>query len=360
MTQEHIILPAEWHPQSGVQLTWPHEHTDWAYMLDEVEDCFINIAREIVRYEPLLIVTPYPEKVKQLLIDKMDVSRITFFCCLTNDTWARDHGAITVLKNGEAYIYDFAFNGWGLKFPAHFDNLITSRAHESSLFNARYENRLNFILEGGSIESDGEGTLLTTSECLLSPNRNGEWNRKQIEEYLMKAFGLKQILWLDYGYLAGDDTDSHIDTVARLAPCNTILCVRCTDIKDEHYDALLAMEKQLKNFRTLEDKPYRLLPLPMPKAICEDNERLPATYTNFLVLNGAVLYPTYGQPDNDRAAGKILETAFPGYDITGIPCTALIKQHGSLHCVTMQYPQHVLKNDYNEQNYTCGTCTTVQ
>ena len=339
-----ILFPAEWYPQSGIQLTWPHEETDWAYMLDEVTTCYIELAREIARRERLLIVTPHPKQVKQLLQGVVDLEAVTFAQCPTNDTWARDHGGITLFCDGTPAIYDFKFNGWGLKFAANYDNLITSTLCRQGRFNARYENRLNFVVEGGALESDGAGTLLTTSECLLSPNRNGEWSQARIEEYLKETFGLQRVLWLDHGYLAGDDTDSHIDTLARFAPGNTIVYVQCTDPTDEHYEALRRMEEQLRTFTTLEGTPYRLLPLPMANAVYDENgERLPATYANFLIMNDAVLYPTYRQPANDRAAAQVLQQAFPDREIVGIDCSPLIRQHGSLHCVTMQYPQNVLR-----------------
>lgn len=339
-----ILFPAEWYPQSGIQLTWPHEETDWAYMLDEVTSCYIELAREIARRERLLIVTPHPEQVKQLLQGVVNLEAVTFAQCPTNDTWARDHGGITLFCDGKPAIYDFKFNGWGLKFAANYDNLITSTLCRQGRFNARYENRINFVVEGGALESDGAGTLLTTSECLLSPNRNGEWSQARIEEYLKETFGLQRVLWLDHGYLAGDDTDSHIDTLARFAPGNTIVYVQCTDPTDEHYEALHRMEEQLHTFTTLEGAPYRLLPLPMADAVYDENgERLPATYANFLIMNDAVLYPTYRQPANDRAAAQVLQQAFPDREIVGIDCSPLIRQHGSLHCVTMQYPQNVLR-----------------
>ena len=339
-----ILFPAEWYPQSGIQLTWPHEETDWAYMLDEVITCYIELAREIARRERLLIVTPHPKQVKQLLQGVVDLEAVTFAQCPTNDTWARDHGGITLFCDGTPAIYDFKFNGWGLKFAANYDNLITSTLCRQGRFNARYENRLNFVVEGGALESDGAGTLLTTSECLLSPNRNGEWSQARIEEYLKETFGLQRVLWLDHGYLAGDDTDSHIDTLARFAPGNTIVYVQCTDPTDEHYEDLRRMEEQLRTFTTLEGTPYRLLPLPMTNAVYDENgERLPATYANFLIMNDAVLYPTYRQPANDQAAAQVLQQAFPDREIVGIDCSPLIRQHGSLHCVTMQYPQNVLR-----------------
>ena len=341
---ESFNLPAEWAPQSGVQLTWPHAHTDWAYMLEEVQECFTRIAIEIARRELLLIVTPEPDTVRRQIEGKVRMENVRLATCDTNDTWARDHGAITLLdKEGNAYLQDFTFNGWGLKFASDKDNLITRRLVKDGHLHGRYTNRLGFVLEGGSIESDGQGTLLTTSECLLSPNRNAEMNREEIEAYLRNAFHARQVLWLDHGYLAGDDTDSHVDTLARLCPNDTIAYVRCTRPEDEHYGELQRMEEQLKTFRTLDGKPYRLLPLPWPAPIVEDGERLPATYANFLVMNGAVLFPTYAQPENDALAKEVLALAFPDREITSIDCRPLIRQHGSLHCVTMQYPTGVIR-----------------
>ena len=339
----NAVLPAEWAPQSGIQLTWPHAGTDWAHMLTEVQVCFAAIAREITQRELLLIVTPEPEEVKKQISATVNMQNVRFMECETNDTWARDHGAITMLDAEGASLLDFMFNGWGLKFASDKDNLITRQAVKVGFLNGRYVNRLGFVLEGGSIESDGLGTLLTTSECLLSPNRNGQMSRDEIEDYLCSVFHLKQVLWLDHGYLAGDDTDSHVDTLARLCSPDTIAYVQCTDTQDEHYEALHQMEEQLKTFRTLNGNPYRLLALPMVDKIEEEGERRPATYANFLIMNDAVLYPTYRQPENDQRAKEVLQEAFPEYEIVGIDCRTLIKQHGSLHCVTMQYPAGVLK-----------------
>lgn len=334
-------LPAEWAPQSGVQLTWPHAGTDWAYMLEEVQQCFLCIATEIAKREKLLIVTPEPEEVHRRIAASVNMENVRFFSCNTNDTWARDHGAITMLDIDGPSLLDFKFNGWGLKYVSDKDNLINRQAIEADVLKGRYVNRFDFVLEGGSIESDGIGTLLTTSECLLSPNRNGQYNKVEIEERLRSIFHLERVLWLDHGYLAGDDTDSHIDTLARFCSPDTIAYVQCTDTTDEHYEALHLMEEQLRTFRTLDGEPYRLLPLPMSDKIEADGERLPATYANFLIMNGAVLYPTYAQPESDTRAGEVLQQAFPGREIVGIDCRALIRQHGSLHCVTMQYPEGV-------------------
>lgn len=333
------FLPAEWATQEFVQLTWPHADTDWAYMLHEVTECFVNIAREIVKRQQLLIVCVDAEEVETYFSDD-ELQRISFAEMSTNDTWARDHGGITVFEDGKAVVYDFTFNGWGMKFAANHDNQITRKIYQSGIFEAYgYKNCMDFVLEGGSIESDGEGTILTTAECLLSDNRNNS-SREVVEQKLKDYFGAEQILWLDHGYLAGDDTDSHVDTLARLCPNNTIAYVKCDDETDEHYEALKKMEEELQSFSTLKDGvSYNLIPLPMADAVYdEDGERLPATYANFLIINGAVLLPVYNS-EKDAIAIAQMQKAFPKHEIVPIDCNALIKQHGSLHCVTMQYPR---------------------
>src|ERR1035437_2668815 len=333
------ILPAEWAEQQFVQLTWPHSETDWADMLDEVNECFVKIAREIIKHEDLLIVCTDTDEVEKLLGDA-DLSRITFAEMPTNDTWARDHGGITVLEDVKPIIYDFTFNGWRMKFAANYDNLITRKLYTAGIFgDTAHKNCFNFVLEGGSIESDGEGTLLTTSECLLSDNRNNK-TKEEIETKLKESFGLKQVLWLNHGYLIGDDTDSHVDTLARFCSPNTIAYVKCEDETDKHFLELKAMELELKTFLSSKNKPFNLIPLPMASGIYEDGGRLPATYANFLIINGAVLMPTYNSP-KDEIAKQQLQKAFPDREIVGVNCLALIKQHGSLHCVTMQYPKSV-------------------
>lgn len=335
--ENDYYLPAEWEPQSYIQLTWPHAGTDWAYMLDEAERCFTDIAREIASRQPLLLVAP---EFPAALEDAPFRGRIRFVRCPTNDTWARDHAFITLTgRDSPPLLLDFCFNGWGMKFAADKDNLINSRLAEAGVPEGRYCNCRDFVLEGGSIESDGEGTLLTTSTCLLAPNRNDTMTRADIERYLTWRFNLRRVLWLDCGCLAGDDTDGHVDTLARFCPGHAIAYVKCVDREDGHYGMLHEMENQLKSFRTLGGKPYRLLPLPMPDAIYDEHgKRLPATYANFLVMDTAVLYPTYGRPESDSRAAEVLAGAFPGREIVGIDCRALIRQHGSLHCVTMQYP----------------------
>ncbi len=342
MNKPNIIFPAEWVDQSGVMLTWPHKNTDWADMLDEVENCFVAIARVIAEREKLLIVCHDLVTVKNKLKDCF-TENIIFAELPSNDTWARDHGAITVLKDNNISLYDFTFNGWGMKFAANLDNQLTSSLFSNRFFRneVHYENKKYLVLEGGSLESDGEGTLLTTRDCLLSLNRNQSLSQAQIEEQLKNLFGLQQVHWLSSGYLAGDDTDSHIDTLARFCDPKTIAYIKCDDPKDEHFEALLLMEQELSSFRTLNNEPYQLIPLPMADAVFDGEDRLPATYANFLIINGAVLLPFYNSA-KDEIALQQLQKAFPGREIIGIDCRPLIKQHGSLHCVTMQFPKGVL------------------
>ncbi len=340
------FFPSEWFPQSGVQLTWPHTDTDWRDMLEEVTACYIQMAYEISTDEKLLIVCPDTAPVEELLTQKLPqkaLANITFFPCPTNDTWARDHAFVTVINESSPELLDFGFNGWGNKFEAHLDNAINKHLYSSGLLNGNYNDCLDFILEGGSIESDGEGTVLTTSHCLLNKERNPRMSRADIEEKLKDLLHIQRILWLEHGHLCGDDTDGHIDTLARFCPNNTIAYTQCTDQDDEHYTDLHLMEEELRQMRTLQDTPYDLVPLPLPEPIIADGERLPATYANFLITNHKILVPTYRQSDNDETALKALQDIFPKYEVKGIDCCALIRQHGSLHCSTMQYPVSVIK-----------------
>lgn len=352
-------LPAEWARQSGVQLTWPHEGTDWAPVLDEVTDCYVRMALEIALRERLIVVTPEAEAVERLLRERLPqraLKNVELCQMPTNDTWARDHGFITLKTSTGRQLLDFQFNGWGRKFSADEDNricrrmmgLMAPRAGQAPVLNGQYEDHLDFVLEGGSIESDGHGTLLTTSQCLMAPNRNQPLTQTEIEQRLKRYLHVERVLWLDHGYLAGDDTDSHIDTLARFCPNDTIAYVQCTDPADEHYAELRLMEEQLRTFRMADDRPYRFIALPMAKAQYEGmadeadeaarGQRLPATYANFLCVNGAVLMPTYRDPERDERARRQLQLAFPRHEIVGVDCRVLIEQHGSLHCCTMQFP----------------------
>ena len=336
------FMPAEWQFQAGVQITWPHAETDWAPILEEITKTYLRLAFEIATREKLIIVTPNAVELQKLLekqLPKRAIENIVIFECPTNDTWARDHGFITVVGETNFECLDYCFNGWGGKFESEKDNAINALLSQSALIKGDYTDCLDFVLEGGSIESDGQGTLLTTSSCLLSKGRNGN-NKNIIEERLMSDLGAERILWLNHGHLEGDDTDGHIDTIARFCPNDTIAYVRCDDQNDSHYDDFKAMEEELQQFTNAEGKPYNLVPLPFPSAIyADDGHRLPATYANFLILNDAVLVPTYNQPENDEKALRILQKIFPKFGIIPIDSTTLIQQHGSIHCATMQFPR---------------------
>jgi agmatine deiminase len=336
-------LPAEWETQDGVLLAWPHSGTDWAYMLDDVRPVFVEIIRQITRFERVLLAAANAEEASGFLGSAgVDLSRVTVCEMPTNDTWARDFGPIAVMFNGQPVLLDFVFNGWGLKFPANHDNLITGRLKELGALAPNLK-KIGLVMEGGSIETDGLGTILTTAECLLSPNRNPQLNRSEIEQAMASLLGARRVLWLNHGRLAGDDTDSHIDTLARICPDNTIVYQACDNPLDEHFQELKLMEGELKEFKTPDGSPYRLIALPWPKArFDEQAHRLPATYANFLVINGAVLVPTYADPEVDQLALDRIGQAFPGREVVGIDSLPLIEQHGSLHCVTMQLPAGVL------------------
>ena len=346
-------LPAEWAPQSAILISWPHAETDWADILDEVTECYVRMAYAIAAHQPLIILVVEGLDVSSLLEKRLPqavFSNITFVVVpKTNDTWVRDYGFLTVQSTGGAELMDFRFNGWGGKFKAEHDNAANHLLFETQLLRGHYVDALDFELEGGGIESDGCSTLLTTAECLLNPNRRRQGDavptpdKAQVEALLKERLGVERILWLHHGYLAGDDTDSHIDTLARLCPNDTIIYVQCTDTADEHYEALAAMEQELQAFRTLEDKPYRLIPVPLPDACYDEEDRLPATYANFLIMNKVVLVPTYAQPEKDALALKNIQKAFPEREIIGVDCRALIRQHGSLHCATMQFPREVFR-----------------
>jgi len=339
-------LPPEWAAQSGVLLTWPHQHSDWAATLDRVEPVFVAIACEVARREKVLIAcyddTHRDHVAKILRQTGLREDRLLFRIAPSNDTWARDHGPITVTCENEPLLLDFRFNGWGGKYLADLDDAITRRLYQSDTFGETPLESVDMVLEGGSIEVDGSGTLLTTTQCLLAPTRNPELTRSQLEVRLKELLGLNRILWLHHGHLMGDDTDSHIDTLARFCDARTIAYVSCDEPSDPHHAELKAMEKELKAFKAADGKPYRLVPLPLPQAKFNDvGQRLPATYANFLIIDGAVLVPTYGDPADKTALDRI-QACFPDRDVVGIECGPLIHQLGSLHCVTMQLPSGVL------------------
>jgi len=328
-------LPAEWENQRAVLMAFPHKNSDWADNLNSALTPFIRIAQAIAYAQPVYIICDNPEEISKLFCSTRNMS---FIKIPTNDTWIRDFGYITVKEDNKVKLLDFTFNAWGEKFNFKLDNDVNKILHHKGYMGTTLLENIDFVLEGGSIESDGNGTIMTTSKCLCNPNRNGKLSKDEVEEKLKFFLGAKRVLWLDYGYLEGDDTDSHIDTLVRFVSEDTIMYVQCTDTKDEHYKELLKMKEQLKRFKTINDELYKLIPLPMPSLKTRENgSRLPATYANFLITNGAVLYPSYTVVE-DKIVDKIFKDFFIDKEIIPIECSRLIEEGGSLHCSTMQIP----------------------
>lgn len=333
---KHMV--AEWERQKLVLLSFPHKGTDWydpenEKSLNEALSPFIRIAQAIAYAQPVYIICQDKEEISDMFCSTRNM---TFIEIPTNDTWIRDYGYLSIREEDELKLLDFTFDGWGGKFEASLDNSVNKVLHKMGYMGTTPLETIDFVLEGGSLESDGEGTILTTSECLCNPNRNGGLSKEEVEAKLQETLGASRVLWLDHGYLSGDDTDSHIDTLARFVKRDTIMYVKCEDQSDEHYDALKKMEEQLQRFTMVDGKPYNLVALPMSDALYdEEGRRLPATYANFLITNEALIYPTYGTPQ-DKIAHEVFAAEFPDKEIIPINCLKLIEQGGSLHCSTMQ------------------------
>jgi len=332
------VMSAEWEKQQCVLMSFPHEETDW-HNPDNAKDLeaslspFIRIAQAIAYGQAVYIICKDKKKIASMFCSTRN---LTFIEIPTNDTWIRDYGYLSIKEDEEKKLLDFTFDGWGGKFEATLDNSVNSALHKKGYMGTTSLESIDFVLEGGSIESDGEGTILTTTKCLCNPNRNAGLSKQSVEKHLNDKLGTTRILWLDNGYLSGDDTDSHVDTLARFVNKETIAYVKCGNKEDEHFSALEKMEEQLKEFRTAEGKPYNLVPLPMTDAIYSDTgKRLPATYANFLICNDALLYPSY-EDRNDAVVHEIFKGLFPDKEIIPINCLKLIEQGGSLHCSTMQ------------------------
>lgn len=332
-------FPAEWEPQSAVLIAWPHAGTDWADRLGEVEETYIALVTAITRFEPVLVcvadddLQTYAEA--RLRSARVDLSRVRFIPAEYDDTWLRDSGPISLRDGGGFRLLDFRFTGWGGKFEASRDDQLIEHLDESRTFLNSVRQPIDFALEGGAIETDGEGTLLSTWQCLRE--RHPTTGREEITRRLTSWLHQDRVLWLDHGYLEGDDTDAHIDTLARFAGPDAIVFQACDDPSDSHYAELKAMASEIAALRTREGKPYRLFPLPWAKPIVDEGRRLAASYANFLIINGAVLMPAYGDEADSRAQAVLTE-AFPDREVIAVPCRPLIWQNGSLHCITMQLP----------------------
>ena len=333
-------FPAEWEPQAAILLAWPHEGTDWAERLADVEETYVALIGAITRFQPAVIcvaeddLQTYAEA--RLRSARVDMSRVRFVTVPDDDTWLRDSGPISLRGPDGVLLLDFRFTGWGGKFEASLDDQLVGALLDRKLFLRNVHQTIDFALEGGAIETDGAGTLLSTWRCLHE--RHPDLSRAAITARLQGWLHQDRLLWLDHGYLEGDDTDAHIDTLARFAAPDAIVFQACDDASDSHHPELAAMAAEIAALRTRDDRPYRLFPLPWAQPIIDENRRLAASYANFLILNGAVLMPAYGDPA-DAAAAAVLAAAFPDREIVPVPCRPLIWQNGSLHCVTMQLPE---------------------
>ncbi|MEO9079294.1 MAG: agmatine deiminase family protein [Rhodanobacter sp.] len=340
MTDQSLRLPAEWEPQAAVLIAWPHAGTDWAERLTSVETTYVALAAGVTRFQPLIIVVADETlrvHVTGLLSEAaVELGRIRFVQLPYDDTWLRDSGPITLTGGATGFqLTDFRFTGWGGKFGAEQDDALIAGLVEAGVFGLAAHQRIDWALEGGGVESDGTGSVLTTWRCLVQ--RHPEQSREQMSQILRDSLHASRVLWLDYGYLEGDDTDAHIDTLARFAPNDRIVFQACDDASDPHHDELHRMAVELAALRTMDGQPYQLHPLPWPQPIVDAGRRLAASYANYLIVNDAVLVPAYGDPVDDEAA-RVIGTAHPGREVVQVPCRSLIWQNGSLHCITMQLP----------------------
>jgi agmatine/peptidylarginine deiminase len=338
-------FPAEWEPQSAVLMAWPHAGTDWAERLEAVQRCFAAICTAICEHQALLLCVPDADIERQarasLAAAGCAPQRLRIVHLPYNDTWLRDSGPITLKQpDGGNCLLDFHFTAWGGKFAAGLDDQIIARLLALGIFSDTAHRRIDFALEGGGIETDGDGTLLSTWHCLHE--RHPEKSRDSISATLMATLHQDRVLWLEHGYLEGDDTDAHIDTLARFASPGSIVYQGCQDPEDSHYAELGRMAEELSLFTRKNGHAYRLFELPWPEPIIDGGRRLAASYANFLIINGAVLMPVYDDPADAKAIA-VMQQAFPGRDILPINCRDLIWQNGSLHCCTMQLPQGLLK-----------------
>lgn len=310
---------AEWQKQELLLLSLPHENSDWKPYLEEILQSYEEFVKAVANFQKVLLIAPSEKDFQRF----KHIKNVDFFKCDTNDTWIRDFGAIDVLEDDKLIGLDFTFNAWGDKFQSTLDNAVNSKLFAQKL-SGKLE-KIDFILEGGSIDFNGQGVMLTTSACLLNENRNSHLNKEQIEAKLKEIFGLNQIIWLNHGYIKGDDTDHHIDTLARFINEKTIAYCVCKDENDEHYKPLKAMEEEL------EKTGFDLLELPLPKPLYFEGKRLGATYANFVFVNGGLIVPTYND-ENDALVLENLQKACKDRKVVEVDARVFLRQNGSLHC----------------------------
>jgi len=340
MQNKFHMLP-EWAPQQAVMFAWPHESTDWAPWLAEIQRSYVELAVAIASEVTPLILCQDAEH--QALIGQQLGTRCLhsprFVIAPYNDTWCRDYGPVTLGGENGKLLLDFQFNGWGDKYDAALDNNINQQ------LGALWKSPLRMIsyeLEGGSIETDGQGTLLTTAHCLLDSNRNKDYSKQEIEKFVLDQLGLERILWITEGALLGDDLDSHIDNLVRFCSPDTIAYATCSRTDDVHYEPMQKMKVQVEALRQPNGAPYKLQAIEIPSPLFdENNKRLPGSYVNFLIVNNSVIVPTFGCAE-DAAALSGLQRCFPGKQMVPVPGGSLIKQYGGPHCATMQLPMGTL------------------
>lgn len=336
------LLP-EWSAQRGVFLVWPHPKSDWADRLDRIIPVYRQIAATIARYQPVHILclnATIESSVREWATTAgIKPGRLQTHIVLTNDTWIRDYGPLSVRDHaGNVAWLDFRFNAWGGKYRFDLDNEVTTQLASQGWAPPEGVRKVGMILEGGSIDINGQGVLLTTSNCLLNNNRNPTLTKENIEANLREQLGVTQVIWLNHGYLIGDDTDAHVDTLVRFCNDNTIIYCSCDDPNDFHYEPLKKMEIELTQWNRKFENIFRLQPCPLPMPVVgPDGARLPATYVNFLIINQAVLVPTYNDPKHDSEALRCISACFPEREIIAIECATLVEHHGSLHCATLQF-----------------------
>ena len=335
-------MPAEWGPHEATWLSWPHKEASWPGRFEPVPHVFAQITKQLTQTELVRLNVAdedFAERVRKLLkASDVNLDHVRFHLNPTNDAWCRDHGPIYVVRdvNGqrERAINDWGYNAWGDKYPPYdLDDVVPTRIA------AEFGERLfmpNIVMEGGSLDVNGHGTLLTTEACLLNPNRNPHLDKAQIEQYLKDYLGVSHILWLGDGII-GDDTDGHIDDLTRFVTPDTVVTVVEEDPADANYEILRDNYRQLLTMKDQDGQPLNVVTLPMPAADYIDDQRLPMSYANFYVANEQVLLPTY-RDANDARALEILQRCFPCHRVTGIDCKDLIWGLGSIHCISQQQP----------------------
>lgn len=336
-------LPPEWAPQTATLLVWPRDQADWGNGLMAARRAIAAMARALTPFQPVVLVAADAECRRSIhaaqTSGELSAQSIRVVDLPADDIWARDTGPITVLEDNQRCFVDFRFDGWGGQFKASADNALTAALHRAGALGPGRLDRRETTLEGGSIEVNGAGTLLTTERCLIAGRRNDGIDHDSAAQTLRDTLGVSHVHWLTRGELIGDDTDGHIDTLARFVDAHTIIHQGCDNTGDAHYEEIAAMRAELATLRQPDSQPYRLiaLPLPAPQYDPEDGHRLPAGYANFLIANGCILVPAFDDPADSQAA-RLIAACFPARKIIPVDSRALIRQHGGLHCAAMQIP----------------------